>query len=189
MQSEIKLKKFGFRAIVPHAQAFYKILENNRERLEPWFWWAGEKKTPNLPKTIAFMTLYILDTKRKKLIYKLSRSKTYDEQFLIFKQNKLAGMTGLDNINHDVKDAELWYFLTSEHEGQGTMTATLEVIENYAFKTKEMEELYAKTASGNERSENFLDRNNYKIDKVEYGVPTSPRNPKITDLTTWAKHR
>ncbi|MDR1338375.1 MAG: GNAT family N-acetyltransferase [Rickettsiales bacterium] len=189
MNANIKLKKFGFRTIIPHAGAFYNVLQNNRARLEPWFWWAGQNTTPNLLKTIAFMTLYVLDTKRKKLIYKLSKSKKYDEQFLIFKESKLAGMTGLDNIDNDKKNAELWYFLTAENEGQGTMSASLKLIEDYAFKTKDMNMLYAKTAAGNERSESLLKRNDYNIGRVEYDVPTSPRNPKITDLMTWVKHR
>ncbi len=175
--------------MLPNLYDYYSKLNNNRDRLEPWFWWAEKKVTPNFPKAAVFMIGYILETKWNKLKYKLSQSKTYDEQFLIFNNKKVSGMIGLDNINNIKKNAELWYFLLQETEGQGTMTASLKLVEDYAFKTKDMESLYAKTAAGNNRSENFLDRNNYKIDKVEYGAPTSPRNPKITDLTTWIKER
>jgi RimJ/RimL family protein N-acetyltransferase len=189
MEHNIKLKKFGFRTAVSNSAEFYKVLTDNRDRLSPWFWWTDSKVTPNFPKTVLFMMLYTLDTKRKKIMHRFSKNKTYDEQFLIFNENKLAGMTGLDNIDTTRRNAELWYFVTGENEGKGTMSASLKVIEEYAFYNKNLDSVYVKTAAGNTRSEALLERNNYQISVIERNVPTSPRNPKITDLTTWSKHR
>jgi RimJ/RimL family protein N-acetyltransferase len=188
MDHGISLKKMGFRTALPKAREFYNVLSNNRERLAPWFWWMDEKITPNLQKSVIFMILYIFDTKRKKIIHKFSNKKPYDEQFFVMVNGKLGGMVGLDDINNLKQDSEIWYFVTSENESRLIASSVISILENYAVDTKKLNSLYVKTADGNIRSENLLRRNNYEIEKVEYGVPTSKRNPKITNLTTWRKY-
>ncbi|MDR2412699.1 MAG: GNAT family N-acetyltransferase [Rickettsiales bacterium] len=187
MPYKIELKKMGFRTALPKVRELYDIINNNRARLSPWFWWMGEKTTPNLRKTIVFVTLYILDTKRKKLMNILDNKKPYDEQFFAMMDNKIVGMIGLDNIDNTKKDSEFWYLVTKENEGRGIASTMINVLEKYSIDAKGLSSLYAKTADGNIRSENLLKRNNYEIEKVEYSVPTSKRNPKITNLTTWVK--
>lgn len=187
MNSDIKLKKFGMRTTLLNSHGFYKVISSNRDRLSPWFWWTDEKVTPNFTKAFIFMLLYAIDTKRKKIAHRLSKSKLYDEQFLIFNDKKVSGMLGLDDIDIKKQKAELWYFITSENEGKGIMSESLKKMEDYSFEQKNLNLLYAKTADGNDRSESILKRNNYTIEDIAYNVPTSRRNPKITNLTTWAK--
>jgi RimJ/RimL family protein N-acetyltransferase len=184
---DISLKKMGFRTMLPNARAIYQMLEDNRDRLSPWFWWKSENVTPNFTKTVLFATAYVLDTKITKLKYNIKKSKTYDEQFLVFNNGKLAGMVGLDAIDYTRKDAEMWYFVTRENEGKSIANASLKILMDYALGHKNLNSLYAKTAKGNVGSENIMKRNNFRIAKIEFNVPTSRRNPRITDLTTWER--
>ncbi|MDR0319674.1 MAG: GNAT family N-acetyltransferase [Rickettsiales bacterium] len=181
---KIELKKLGFTTLLPNAGEFYEKLDDNRARLDPWFWWMSRKTTPNFPRTILFAALYILDTKRKKIM-----SKVYDEQFLFFNNGKFAGMGGLDNIDHIKKNAEIWGFVLKGNEWNGASAAGLKILTDYAFDAKGLDSVYAKTSTDNLQSEKFMRHNNFSVQKIERGVPTSARNPKITDLTTWEKVR
>ena len=187
MNSDIQLKKLGLVTFVLNASALYAVLENDRERLSPWFWWAGMTITPNFHKAALFMILYIIDTKRKKAAHLLSEEKLYDEQFLVFYNGAFSGMIGLDHINTYQKNAEIWGFIAKENEGKGVMSSALQILHAYAAVEKELTSLYAKIAAGNKRGENPLKINGYNPVNVEYNVPTSTRNPTITDVTIWKK--
>ena len=189
LNPDVKIVKFDFGTFIPNAWTLYVMLLNNRERLAPWFWWANEKVTANFCKTLLFGTSYIIEVKRRKISRLLFHKKSYDEQFLIFSGAKLTGMIGLDDIDTAHKEAEIWCFITPESEGKGIASASFKILADYAFDAKGLDCIYARTAAGNDKSEAFLRQNNFQIAKIEYGVPISSRNPKITDLTTWEYSR
>lgn len=186
---DIKLKKFSFRTMLPNARDFYNRLEVNRDRLAPWFWWTRKEVTPNFQKMLWFMCMLVLDTKRKKLAHNLTNRGFYNEQFLIYTDGKVAGMVGLDDIDDTMRQAELWYFATIENESRGVIRASVKILEDYAFGAKKLNSIYAKVVENNLESSNFLHSAGYKITKTEYNVPTSKKNPDITNLTTWTKGR
>lgn len=185
MKTEIK--NFNLRNALPIMGQAFDVIKTNRQRLEPWFWWTSSGVTPNKTKTIIFMLLYLLDTKRKEIAHKLDAKKEYDEQFLIFVDGKFGGMMGLDNINMAKRDAELWYFVSSENEGRGIASESIQYLENYSLNENKLNSLYAKVNTENTRSRNVLERNNYVCTDIKYKTRTSKRNPKIADIMIWEK--
>ena len=184
---KINIKKFSLVNSLPIMGEAFDLIDSNRSRLEPWFWWTSAKVTPTKTKAIIFMLLYLLDTKRKEIAYKFDSKKLYDEQFLIFVDNKFGGMTGLDNIDVQKRDAEIWYFVSSDNEGHGIATETIKFMSDYSLNHNKLNSIYAKINTQNNRSINLVKRNGFVLDHVEYGIPTSRRNPKIADIMTWTK--
>ena len=89
----VELQKLGFRKFIANAGKMYSLLESNRARLAPWFWWADKSVTPTKFRFYIFLTSYLTLTKRKKFVHMLNRNKLYDEQFFIYNDNgDLAGV-------------------------------------------------------------------------------------------------
>lgn len=182
----VELKKLNFRRFAKNGAEMYGLLESNRTRLSPWFWWADKSVTPNKIRFYLFMALYITDTKRKKIVHKIKSAKSYDEQFFIYNDGKIAGMCGLDNI--DVKnkqDAEVWY-LTFRGNPFGTADLAIKWIENYCINSG-LNSMYAKIQSTNEKSLRLVDRNDYTIESVAQDVQISKRNTNHADIITYKK--
>ena len=184
---DVKLQKMTFSGVYPKLDEFYGILAANRARLKPWFWWADEKFTPNKFRFALFILVYLFDTKHKQITHVLCNKIDYDEQFLIFVDNKFGGMIGLDNISSLNKNAEIWYWVEKEYESRGIASQSLKIIEDYSLKEKGINSLYAKIAFDNTRSANMAKRNNFDVIKIDYNIRTSARNPKITNIVTWEK--
>jgi RimJ/RimL family protein N-acetyltransferase len=184
---DVRLQKMTFSSVYPKLGEFYGILSGNRARLAPWFWWAGEKTTPNKFRFALFMFLYLCDTKHKKITHILCNEIDYDEQFLVFVDGRFGGMIGLDNISASKKNAEVWYWVEKEYESKGIASQSLKIIEDYSLNNKGVNSLYAKIAYDNIRSAAFAKRNNFDVAKIDYNVRTSARNPKITNIVTWEK--
>ena len=183
----IELKNLNVRIFVKNAAKMYDLLDINRARLFPWFWWANEKVTPNKLRFFLFMTAYIADTKRKKIAHKLSPEKLYDEQFFIFNENgNIGGMVGLDNIDtQNKKDAEIWC-LTFRGNPFGIADSAIQWVEEYSINTG-LNSLYAKIQSTNDKSIKLIERNNYEIQYFQKCVPVSKRNLELADMYTYVK--
>ncbi len=183
----VQLKKLNFKTFVKSGSEMYTLLQNNRTRLSPWFWWADEKVTPTKFRFYVFMTLYLADTKRKKMVHKLNPEKMYDEQFFIYNESgQIGGMCGLDNINiKQNKNAELWYFTFKDNKF-GMADMALSWIEDYSIDVG-LNSLYAKVQSTNDKSIKLAERNNYTLSDTQKNVPISKRNPNIADMYTYTK--
>ena len=183
----VQLKKLNFKTFAKSGGEMYALLQDNRTRLSPWFWWADEKVTPTKFRFYVFMTLYLTDTKRKKIAHKFNSSKQYDEQFFIYNESgKMGGMCGLDNIDiKNTKDAELWY-LTFKNNKFGMADMALSWIEDYSIGMG-LKSLYAKIQSTNDKSIKLAERNNYTLSDTQKNVPISKHNPNIADMYTYTK--
>ena len=69
----VELKKLNFRIFAKNRAQMYDLLDTNRARLAPWFWWATKSITPNKIRFYIFMILYIADTKRKSIAHKINQ--------------------------------------------------------------------------------------------------------------------
>ncbi len=183
----IQLKEMNFFNVVPMIDDFYNVLSTNRARLEPWFWWASSKVTPNKFKYALFMLLYLANTKRRKIAHKFDHKQIYDEQFIINVDGEFGGIIGMDNIDTVNKNAELWGWLSKGHKAFIVADESLKILENYCIKEKNLESLYAKTQASNRAVKIAAQRNGFSIKSIEYGIPISKRNPKIADIITWEK--
>lgn len=182
----IELKKLNFTTFVKNRGEMYNLLEENRARLAPWFWWANDKITPTKFRFYVFMGLYLTDTKRKQLLHKLNPSKTYDEQFVIYTDGgKIAGMCGLDNIDTtNKKDAELWGLA---FKGQTQTIESVKILEDYCINTLNLNSIYGKVQSMNRACRLFWEKYGYDNKTVEQNVQVSKHNPNIADIYTYTK--
>ena len=183
----IELKQLNFRRFVKNGAEMYDLLESNRDRLAPWFWWAGRDVTPNKMRFYIFMTLYIAETKRKKIVHKLNPSKSYDEQFFVYNESgKIGGMVGLDNIDTKInKNAEVWGLA---FKGNNETITSIKLLEDYCINKLDLKSIYGKVQSQNRASRYFWEKYGYDEKTLEQNVRISKRNPKIADIYTYTKY-
>ena len=182
----IELKKLNFCRFVKNGTEMYDLLESNRARLSPWFWWAGRDVTPTKMRFYIFMTLYIADTKRKKIAHKLKPAKPYDEQFFVYNESgKIGGMVGLDNIDTKRnKNAEVWELA---FKGNNETLVSIKLLEDYCIDTLDLKSIYGKVQSTNRASRYFWEKYGYDTKTLEQNVRISKRNPNIADIYTYTK--
>lgn len=181
----LKLEKLDFKVLAKNGDAMYELLDTNRARLSPWFWWADEKVTPNKLRFNMFMVLYILSTKYKEFTHKLNPIKTYDEQFLVRdKSGKIGGMMGLDNIDLTNKKAEIWGFA---FKGNTETVPALRLLEDYCINALQLDSVYGKVQSENRASKYFWTKYGFDSVELEKGVRVSSHNPTISDIYTYTK--
>ena len=183
---KITLQELNFSSMLRHCRDFYNVLDDNRERLQPYFFWAGKQMTANFPKTLLFITGYILSTKYKYAVHKIKNT-AFDIPHIILNGNKVAGMIGLDKINPKTQDAEVWYWVSGVNEGKGVASSALKQIENYSIDKLNLNSLYACVVRDNEKSKKTMQRNDYHITDIKYGVPISQRNPRLVDMMHYRK--
>lgn len=182
----VELKKLNFRIFAKNGAKMYDLLETNRARIAPWFWWATKSITPNKIRFYIFMTLYIADTKRKSIAHKINKSKTYDEQFYIYNDGAMAGMIGIDNIDtQNQKNAEIWY-LTFHGNPFCMVDSAIRLIENYSIDMG-LESLYAKIQSENKASIQCALRNGFVHTDTNKCAQISKHNLHLADMFTYTK--
>lgn len=181
----VELKKLNFRRFVKNGAEMYDLLESNRDRLAPWFWWAERDVTPNKMRFYVFMTLYIADTKRKKIAHTFNPSKSYDEQFFVYNESgKIGGMCGLDNINIKTKDAENWGLA---FKGYTETMEAIKLLDDYCIDTLHLTSVYGRVQSTNRASMLFWQKYGYDERTLEKNVRISKRNPNIADIYVYRK--
>lgn len=181
----VELKKLNFRMFAKNKAKMYDLLDVNRARLSPWFWWADEKVTPNKFRFYLFMVLYIADTKRKKIAHKLNPEKLYDEQFVVYNFEEIGGLCGLDNIDtKNSQNAEMWGLA---FKGHNETIETAKILENYCIDVLGLKSIYGKVQSENKASRFFWARYGYDNRTLEKNVRISKRNPNFADMYTYTK--
>ena len=83
------------------------------------------------------------------------QSKTKQEKLLwltILKNEKVVGEIVIHHINHQDKNAQIGYFLSSQEKGQGIMTKTVKVLINVAFSRLHLHKISLEIAAGNKKS-------------------------------------
>ena len=182
----VKLKKLNFRVFAKNSTKMWELIDSNRNRLAPWFWWASKKVTPNKFRFMLFMTLYIADTKRKKITHIINPTKLYDEQFFVVDEaNNIGGCVGLDNIDTtNNKSAEIWGMAFKRRSNTGDV---FKILENYCINELNLKSVYTRVQTTNTACEFFWELCGYDTKTVETGVRISKRNPNIADMYTYTK--
>lgn len=183
----IKLQKLNITTIARYAHEFYHVLDANRERLTPYFFWASKNTIPDFAQSLAFMVINLMQIRYQYVIHKFFDT-PYHERFVILNQNKVSGMIGLDKIDPFFQDAEVWYWISDQDEGHGVATNALKQVEEYSTNVLNLDSLYACVVRDNEHSKKMLKRNQYEITDIKYGVPISERNHRIVDIVHYRKY-
>lgn len=183
---QIKLEKLTFKTFTKNINEMFDLLDTNRERLSPWFWWADKKVSPTKIRFSAFMYLYLFETNKKHIMHTINPHKLYDEQFLVYNTNgKIAGMVGLDNIDTKTnKNAELWGLA---FKGNNQTIETMKIFEDYCINTLDLKYVYGKVQSTNRASKYFWEKYGYDSRTLEKQVCVSKHNPNIADMYTYTK--
>lgn len=182
----IRLKKLNFSSFIESRTQMFDLLDTNRTRLAPYFWWATQKMTGSKFRFYVFMSLYTMTTKYKEFAHKLNPVKTYDEQFFVYnEQGKIGGMCGLDNIDtQNAKNAEIWGLA---FKGNSQTIESVKILEDYCINNLGLNSIYGKVQSSNRASRYFWEKYGYDDVKIDKDVQVSKHNPTITDMYTYTK--
>ena len=81
--------------------------------------------------------------------------------------NKIFGFSGLTNINHKNKSAEVYIFLSSpKYFSKGLGSWLLKETLNIGFKEISITRFYARVVKKNEQSEKFFIKNGFKVEGI-----------------------
>ena len=124
---QFKTKLFGKRIVLKRlkpsiltASAVFKVVDENRKHLLPWFPWV------TLNKQIEDSLKYLFDVDVK---FKAGEKIDYG----IYVNNEYIGNIGIFNINKKNKSAEIGYWLSTKFTRNGYMTEALGVLEKESF--------------------------------------------------------
>jgi len=127
MIKKIKDKLIGKRIVLKKntptillANAMFKVVNENRKHLRPWFPW--EKLTLKPEDSLK----YLFETEEK---FKAGKKVDYG----IYINNKYAGSVGIFDINKENKTAEIGYWLSDKFIKKGYTTEAVKIMEKEFF--------------------------------------------------------
>lgn len=92
---------------------------------------------------------------------------TANPVFTIRSGTTFAGLIGFKSANRTTHTIEIGYWLRSEFQGKGLMTAAVQALCKLAFEEMEMEHIEIRCALGNQRSNRIPQRLGFRLDRVE----------------------
>lgn len=123
LKSELRGKRVilkKFKPTISAARILFKVVDKNREHLNPWFPWVKEEKKVEE----AFQYLLEVDKKFKD-------GTKFD--YGIYLNGEYIGNVGLFDVNQKNKSGEIGYWLSKEFTRRGYMTEAVGVLEKEAF--------------------------------------------------------
>lgn len=87
--------------------------------------------------------------------------------FTIRSGERFAGLIGFKSANQATRTIEIGYWLRSEFQGKGVMTAAVQALCRLAFGQMGMEHIEIHCALGNHRSNRIPQRIGFRLDRVE----------------------
>ncbi|WP_299885864.1 GNAT family protein [uncultured Lacinutrix sp.] len=136
------------------SEAFFKLIDANRRRLEDFF--AGTvSKTETLLETI----LYCKEIEERII------EKSYFP-FIIINTvtNKFVGLVDVKNIDWHIPKAELGYFIDAAYEGNGIITRATGLVIDYLMETYRFRKLLARVGSKNIGSIHVALKNGFELE-------------------------
>lgn len=92
---------------------------------------------------------------------------TANPVFTIRSGTAFAGLIGFKSANRTTRTIEIGYWLRSEFQGKGLMTAAVQALCKLAFEEMDMEHIEIRCALGNHRSNRIPQRLGFRLDRVE----------------------
>ena len=125
------------------APELYALIEDNREHLARWMWWAAQ----DFDATLGFLESARTDAERGHAL-----------QLVVLRDERIAGMVGFHRIAWAHRSASLGYWLAASEQGRGLMTAAVGVLVGHAFSAWELNRLEIQVAVQNHRSRAIAQR-------------------------------
>lgn len=121
------------------AEELFEVIEANRAHLRRWLPWLDRTRT------VADSRLFIDD------VVKQSEN-NHNVQAAILVDGRIAGIAGYHRIDWENRTTFLGYWLAEAHQGCGLVTASCQVLVDYAFSSLNLHSLGIACATGNTRS-------------------------------------
>lgn len=136
-----------------HAGELFRITDDNRDHLRSWLPWLDSTKEEK--DSAAFISSML-------------RSFAESGTFVcgIWREERLCGVIGYNNIDWDSKVACLGYWLSKKSEGNGIMTKSCQALVDHAFEEYKMNRVAINVATENHKSQAISDRLGFKREGV-----------------------
>ncbi|MES2768117.1 MAG: GNAT family protein [Bdellovibrionota bacterium] len=135
------------------ALEFFNLADKNRAYLRQWLGWLDLSKVP-------LDTEYFINSTLKLIADKVSLC------FLIWNENKIAGIIDLREINTSNKNALIGYWVGEESRGQGLAKKATKAVVNYAFHELKLNRIEIRCATGNTASQAVPKSLNFKEEGI-----------------------
>ena len=127
------------------ADELYLCVDENRSYLREWMPWLDT--TQSVEQLRPFLQSCI-DGYTNGSCYRLG----------IWVHGKIGGVLSLERINRMHRQADIGYWLSQVHQGQGRMTAAVRRLIDYAFGERGLQTLALRAATENKRSRSVAER-------------------------------
>ncbi len=153
-KNQLKGKRLTLRRTKPTlkmAESMFKVIDENRKHLEPWFPW------PKLTQKVEDSMKYLFDKEEE-------TEKGKKVEYGLFIKNEYIGNISLFDINEKKKSAEIGYWLSSFHTRKGYMTEAVKILEIEAFEKLKLNRIQIKCDEKNEASSGLAKKCGYKYE-------------------------
>lgn len=139
--------------VAQHADAFFTLVDRNRDHLRPWMPWADTTLTPD--DTRAFI---------KNGLMQLADNNGC--QLGIWYKNEPVGTVGFHYWNWDNGRTEIGYWLDERFQGRGIMTRVCWTLIDYAFGELGLRRVEIRAAAGNGKSRAIPERLGFTLEGI-----------------------
>lgn len=153
-KSELRGKRLILKRTTPNielARIMFKVIDENRKHLRPWFPW--EK-----------LTLKVEDT-MKYLFDKEEQTKLGNKiEYGLYLGVKYVGNIGIFDINLEKKSAEIGYWISKSFTGKGYVTEAVSILEREAFNAWKLNRIQIKCDETNIGSARVAQKSGYSLE-------------------------
>jgi ribosomal-protein-serine acetyltransferase len=135
------------------ADALFAVVNDNRQHLHPWLNWVAHTTKPE--HSLQFI---------KQSIHKSTMQEGLD--LGIFINGRIAGGVGMLNWDHNLKKAEIGYWVAKGHEGKGVITDSLNHFVPFLFNKLGLNKIEVRFVAPNKRSAKVAERLGCRIEGV-----------------------
>jgi len=135
------------------AQPLFDAVSYSRQHLHPWLDWVDKTTKPEHSLQFIQQSIHQLNTQEG-----LTLGIFYDE--------KIIGGIGMHQWEHNLKRAQVGYWITKEYEGKGIMSVCLEKFADFLFYKTGLNKLEIHFVPANKRSAKLAERLGFKVEGV-----------------------
>lgn len=136
------------------ADRLFYLVDSSRDQLRAWLPWVDNTKSPEDSRK--FIEAVIEEFKNGKSI-----------ELGIFYKEELVGVVATHSISKANRHTSLGYWLATEYNGNGIMTAAVKALLNYLFTEKKLHRIVIKAATGNNKSKAIPEKLGFKAEGIE----------------------
>ena len=150
VSANIRLERLN----ITHAFMVFQAIDKNREYLSPWLPFVQD--TQSQEDTEAF-----IDSVTNK------STNDRDEVFVIWFQDKFAGLIGYKDTDRVNMKTEIGYWLIESMSGKGIISQSVKELVSFAFAQMDMNRIQIKCAIGNTKSVAIPKRHGFVFEGIE----------------------